>query len=78
VQIVDIELNEPTFVDKRVIVEAIAVGAKVVTALISATDGKTATSELDEIRAKREQRLAEASRRSQPRRSAGGRRSAPR
>ena len=76
VQIVDIELNEPTFVDKRVIVEAIAVGAKVVTTLISATDGKTATTELDEIKAQREKRL-EAMRRGQPRRQAGGRRSEP-
>lgn len=77
VQIVDIELNEPTFADKRVIVEAIAVGAKVVTTLISATDGKTVTTELDEIKAQREKRN-EAMRRGQPRRSAGGRRSEPR
>ncbi len=77
VQIVDIELNEPTFADKRVIVEAIAVGAKVVTTLISATDGKTSVTELDELRAKREERL-DAMRRGQPRRASGGRRSEPR
>lgn len=76
VQIVDIELNEPTFGDKRVIIEAISVGAKVVTALISATDGKTATTELDELRRRREQRLEEM-RRGQPRRMAGGRRTEP-
>jgi len=52
------------------------VGTKVVTTLITATDGRTATTTLDELKAKREQRTEDL-RRAQPRRAAGGRRVEP-